>query len=120
MAQQVEIAVRLGFFTSILLALSLVELLAPRRRLTVAKAPRWTSNLCLVVLNTFTARLLIPTTAAALALLAESRSWGLLHQVHWPTWFEVVLAILAFDLAIYLQHVMFHAVPALWRLHMAH
>jgi sterol desaturase/sphingolipid hydroxylase (fatty acid hydroxylase superfamily) len=53
-------------------------------------------------------------------MLAESRSWGLLHQVRWPAWLEVALAVLAFDLAIYLQHVMFHAVPALWRLHMVH
>ena len=30
------------------------------------------------------------------------------------------MSLLAFDLAIYLQHVMFHAVPALWRLHRMH
>jgi sterol desaturase/sphingolipid hydroxylase (fatty acid hydroxylase superfamily) len=28
--------------------------------------------------------------------------------------------VIALDLAIYLQHVMFHAVPILWRLHMVH
>lgn len=100
--------------------MALWELLAPRRRLTVRKAPRWASNLGLVVLNTIAARLLIPVTAVAAAMLAESRGWGLLHLVHWPAWLEVLLAVLAFDLAIYLQHVMFHAVPVLWRLHMVH
>src|SRR5205823_5695174 len=29
-------------------------------------------------------------------------------------------AVVALDLIIYLQHVMFHAVPVLWRLHMVH
>jgi sterol desaturase/sphingolipid hydroxylase (fatty acid hydroxylase superfamily) len=32
----------------------------------------------------------------------------------------VLLAVLLLDLAIYLQHVMFHAVPALWRVHRMH
>lgn len=120
MNQQVEIAVRLGCFVGVLVVMALWELRAPRRTLAVGKSPRWASNLGLVVLNTFAARLLIPITAVAAAMLAQSRGWGLLHQVDWPVWFEVVLAVLAFDLAIYLQHVMFHAVPALWRLHMVH
>jgi len=120
MAPQLEIAVRLGFFGSVLLVMTLWELLAPRRRLTVRKAPRWTSNLGLVALNTVAGRLLMPITAVGTAMLAESRGWGLLHQVHWPTWLEVVLAALALDLAIYLQHVMFHAIPAFWRLHRVH
>lgn len=120
MNQQVEIAVRLGFFVGVLLVMALWEFRAPRRALSVRKSPRWASNLGLVVLNTFAARLLIPITAVAAAMLAQSRGWGLLQQVDWPLWFEVVLAVLAFDLAIYLQHVMFHAVPALWRLHMVH
>lgn len=120
MSEQLEITVRLAFFGGVLLVMTLWELLAPRRRLTVRKSPRWASNLGLVALNVVLARLLIPTTAVAAAFVAQSRGWGLLHLIDWPTWVEVVLAVLAFDLAIYLQHVMFHAVPALWRLHMVH
>ena len=120
MTQQVEIIVRLSFFAGMLLIISVWELAAPRRRLAATKIPRWTSNLGLVALNTVAVRLLIPVTAVAAAIFAESRGWGLLHLVDWPSWLEVVLAVLAFDLAIYLQHVMFHAVPALWRLHMVH
>jgi sterol desaturase/sphingolipid hydroxylase (fatty acid hydroxylase superfamily) len=71
-------------------------------------------------MNIALARLLVPISAVAAAVVAESRGWGLLHQAGWPFWVEVILAVLAFDLAIYLQHVMFHAVPALWRLHMVH
>lgn len=120
MSEQVEIAVRLGFFGSVLLVMTLWELCTPRRSLTVRKAPRWASNLSLVVLNSVMARLIVPITATSAAIIAQTRAWGLLHQVDWPSWGEVVISVLAFDLAIYLQHVMFHAVPVLWRLHMVH
>ena len=100
--------------------MTLWELFAPRRPLTVRKAPRWASNLSLVALNIVLARLIFPITAMSAAIIAQSRAWGLLHQVNWPSWVEVVLAVLAFDLAIYLQHVMFHAVPMFWRLHLVH
>lgn len=120
MSERVELAVRLGCFAAVLLAMALWQWLAPRRPLTVRKAPRWASNLALAVTNAVLARLLIPITAVGAAMFAEARDWGLLHLVEWPLWVEVVLAVFAFDLAIYLQHVMFHAIPVLWRLHMVH
>jgi sterol desaturase/sphingolipid hydroxylase (fatty acid hydroxylase superfamily) len=120
MPPQYEIAVRLGFFAGVLLLMTAWELLAPRRALTVRKTPRWASNLGLVGLNIVLARLVIPITAIGAAFGAERRGWGLLHLVEWPLWLEIVLAVIVFDLVIYLQHVMFHAVPALWRLHVVH
>ncbi len=120
MSPRTEVTVRLGVFLGVLLLMAIWEVLAPRRPLTVGKPLRWASNLSLVVLNALLARLLIPITAVGATVLAESRGWGLLHLVNWPNWLEIVLAILALDLAIYLQHVMFHAVPAFWRLHMVH
>lgn len=96
------------------------EALLPRRSLLVQKPWRWASNLGLVGLNAVLARAVIPITTVAAAWLAEARGWGLLHLVDWPFWLEVVLAVVVFDFAIYLQHVLFHAVPAFWRLHMVH
>jgi sterol desaturase/sphingolipid hydroxylase (fatty acid hydroxylase superfamily) len=63
---------------------------------------------------------MFPTTAVGLALVAESQGWGLLHATNLPAWVSVLLAVAALDLAIYLQHVLFHAVPVLWRLHRMH
>lgn len=120
MSEQVEVAVRLSCFVGMLVLMTLWELLAPRRAWSVRKGPRRASNLALVAINGVLARLLIPVTAVGAAAFAASRGWGLLHLVDWPAWVEVLLAVLAFDLAIYLQHVMFHAVPLLWRLHMVH
>ncbi len=120
MGPTVEISVRLGCFAGVLLVMATWEVWAPRRVLSVSKATRWRSNLGLVLLNNLAARWVMPLTAVAAAMLAASRGWGVLQLVEWPMWVEAILALLALDLAIYLQHVLFHAVPALWRLHLVH
>jgi sterol desaturase/sphingolipid hydroxylase (fatty acid hydroxylase superfamily) len=115
-----EPAVRLACFAGVLLLMLAWEALAPRRRLTVRRPLRWSGNLGLVLVDTLVVRLLIPVGAAGMALLAAERGWGVLNNIAVPTWLAVALAFVALDLVIYLQHVMFHAVPALWRLHMVH
>jgi sterol desaturase/sphingolipid hydroxylase (fatty acid hydroxylase superfamily) len=115
-----EAVIRLSCFGGVLLLMALWELLAPRRRLTVRRPARWASNLGLVALNTLAVRFLVPLGAAGTALVAQERDWGLFNNLELPGWLAVVLAVVALDLIIYLQHVMFHAVPLLWRLHMVH
>src|SRR3970040_532044 len=115
-----EPAVRLGIFLAVFSAMAFWEIALPRRVLREAKATRWTNNLVLVVLNTIVLRVLFPTTAVGLALAVGESGTGLLNHfaVAYPA--AVVLSILLLDLAIYLQHLMFHAVPALWRPHPIH
>lgn len=117
---QYEPQIRLGFFLGVFAVMGLWEVLAPRRERALSRGIRWTNNLALVALNTVVLRLVIPTAAFGVALLAEDRGWGLLNFAPPPYWVAVALSILVLDLAIYLQHVMFHAVPALWRLHRMH
>ena len=115
-----EPLIRFAFFAGILVLMALAELLMPRRRLTVKKPLRWASNLGLVGLNSVAARILFPVGAVGMALMSEDNSWGLFNNMAAPHWLAVPLAVALLDLAIYLQHVMFHAVPILWRLHMVH
>jgi len=115
-----EAPVRLGAFAALLAAMAAWEVLAPRRTLRVSRLRRWASNLGIVVLNSMLMRLAFPLAAVALAALAHQRGWGLLNQYELPFAVAVVASVIALDLAIYLQHVMFHAVPALWRLHRVH
>jgi sterol desaturase/sphingolipid hydroxylase (fatty acid hydroxylase superfamily) len=115
-----ESTIRLAGFGGVLLLMLLWELLAPRRRLTVSRPLRWSGNLGLVVTGTVVVRLLIPIGAVSMALIAAEHRWGILNNVSLPEWSKVLIAFVALDLVIYLQHVMFHAVPALWRLHMVH
>jgi sterol desaturase/sphingolipid hydroxylase (fatty acid hydroxylase superfamily) len=115
-----ETAIRLGSFLGSLAAMGLGEAIAPRRRLTIPKAWRWASNLGLVTLNTLLLRLLFPAATVGMALSAEARAWGLFNNIEVSPWFAAAISVIALDLVIYLQHVMFHAVPALWRLHRVH
>jgi sterol desaturase/sphingolipid hydroxylase (fatty acid hydroxylase superfamily) len=70
-----------------------------------------------VVLNTFVVRLLFPLAGVGMAFLAQTKGWGVFNLVSAPTWVAIPTAVLLLDLTIYGQHVMFHAVPLLWRLH---
>jgi sterol desaturase/sphingolipid hydroxylase (fatty acid hydroxylase superfamily) len=115
-----EMMIRLAGFAGVFAAMAAWEMLAPRRPLTVRKSPRWFSNLGLVALNAILVRLVLPVSAFGTAVVAAERGWGLLNQWSAPAWVRFVVGVAALDLAIYLQHVLFHAVPALWRLHMVH
>ena len=116
----IEPTIRLGFFLGVFAIMAGWEALLPRRARNVSRWVRWPSNLGIVAVNTLLLRVLIPTAAVGLALTGEARGWGLLNALALPYWLSVVLAVVLLDLAIYLQHVMFHAVPALWRLHRMH
>ena len=115
-----EPAFRLGVFLTLFVSVAGWEVVAPRRQLVLAKGRRWLANMGLVVFNTVAVRLLVPTAAIGAAVFSAEHGWGLLNLIELPEWAEVVLAVVLLDLAIYLQHVMFHAVPLLWRLHMVH
>ncbi len=115
-----EPSIRLGFFFGVFILIGLWEILAPRRRLSVPKALRWANNLGLVVLNTLILRLLFPAAAVGMAVFAADRGWGIFNYLEIPPGLAVLVSVIALDLMIYLQHVMVHAVPALWRLHRVH
>ncbi|MBI3416939.1 MAG: sterol desaturase family protein [Verrucomicrobia bacterium] len=115
-----EPAIRLGFFLGVFALVALWEQLTPRRARSISRWQRWPGNLGVALLDTLLTRIIAPTGAVGFAMLAESRGWGALHFVAWPTWLELLIALLCLDLAIYLQHRAFHFVPALWRLHRMH
>lgn len=115
-----EPQLRLGVFLGVLVIMALWELLAPRRRRDIPRVIRWSNNLALVVIDTIVLRLTFPILAVGLAIMAHERGWGLFNIVEVPAWVAVLASVILLDLVIYLQHVMFHAVPALWRLHRMH
>jgi sterol desaturase/sphingolipid hydroxylase (fatty acid hydroxylase superfamily) len=115
-----ELLIRIGAAVGIFLPLALWEALGPRRRLSVGRARRWPSNLGILLLDATLVRLLIPVAAVGIAVVAAQRGWGLLNITPWPPMLEGLIGFLALDLAIYAQHVAFHKVPVLWRLHRMH
>jgi len=115
-----EAVIRLGFFLGVFFIVAIWELLSPRRVLTTSKTIRWTSNMGVVLIDTLVVRFLFPVMAINVAVMAGENGWGLLNNLDIPDWLSLIAGVLILDLIIYLQHVMFHAVPALWRLHMMH
>lgn len=115
-----EGGLRLGCFLGIFALVAIAETRIPRRPPRIGKRTRWTNNLLLVAFNTLAIRLIFPAAAVGAAVLADERGWGLFHVLTIPSELAVPLSVVLLDLAIYLQHVMFHAVPLFWRLHRVH
>ena len=115
-----EVPVRLGFFFGVFAVMAAWEIRAPKRALTVSKAVRWANNLGLVFFNSFILRLVFPAAAVGMAAFAGEQGWGLLNYYSIPVTAAILLSVIAMDFIIYLQHVMVHAVPVLWRLHRVH
>lgn len=120
MSPTTELAIRLAAFSGVFAAMALWELLAPRRPWAVGRAARWPSNLGVLVVDALAVRLLIPIAAVGVALLAAAHGFGLLYWLGWPAWLAGISGFVALDLVIYAQHVVFHHVPWLWRLHRMH
>lgn len=116
----VETVLRFGAFLGVFVLVALWEVLAPRRPSRFTRAQRWPHNLGLIALNAGIVRLAAPGAAIAVALAGEAHGWGLFNVVTLPSWAAILLGVVLLDLAIYFQHVLFHAVPALWRLHRVH
>jgi sterol desaturase/sphingolipid hydroxylase (fatty acid hydroxylase superfamily) len=115
-----EPTIRLGAFLGVFTVMALWETVAPRRRWAHGRRLRWPNNLGIVVVDAVVLRILFPTAAVGTALLAEQWGWGLINVLGMPAWAAIPASVLLLDLAIYLQHVAFHAVPVLWRLHRLH
>ena len=118
---EIESSIRLGAFLSIFAVMALWEILAPRRELSIAKGRRWLNNLGLVVVNTLVIRFIFPAAAVGTALWAESNSIGLIHWFEvGQLWWVVLASVVLLDLFIWYQHMLFHKIPILWRLHRVH
>ena len=116
-----EMALRLAAFAAVLAAMMAWERFRPRRLRSACDRPqRWRANFGLVAIDAIAVRLIFPAAAVGAAALAEARGWGLLNALEVPAWLAFAIALVILDLAIYAQHVAFHKVPLLWRLHRVH
>jgi sterol desaturase/sphingolipid hydroxylase (fatty acid hydroxylase superfamily) len=115
-----EAALRLIAFLGVFAVVAGWEALSPRRLRRFKRRERWPHNLALLALNGVFLRLMAPGAAIGVAIAGELHGWGLLRALEVPAWAQALAAVVLLDLAIYFQHVLFHAVPVLWRLHRLH
>jgi sterol desaturase/sphingolipid hydroxylase (fatty acid hydroxylase superfamily) len=111
---------RIVSFFAVLSIVALWEIVAPRRVLTTRKGPRWFANLSMIAIATLLVRIIFPLLPVGMAIMAPAHGWGILNIFAPPPWLAVMIAVMALDLVIYLQHVLFHFLPVLWRLHRMH
>ena len=115
-----ENTIRLGVFFGMFSIMALWEVFRPKRPQTLPRSKRWPHNILLTVTNTILMRIILPVFPVGVALWASLEGWGLFNFTELPQLLEIVLAVILLDLAIYTQHVVFHHVPVLWRLHRLH
>lgn len=115
-----EVAIRLSFFLGIFAVMAVWEIASPKRPLTVSKKARWASNLGLVIINSIVIRFIFPAAAVGVAAVAQDNHWGLFNIIEVMPLVAIIVSVVIMDFVIYLQHVMVHAVPVLWRLHRVH
>ncbi len=115
-----EPLVRFGIFLGVVTVMILWEFSRPRRILLQPRRERGVTNLGIIVLNVILVRVTVGAAAYVAAVFAAEESVGLLHWIALPPWMAALITLLVLDFAIYLQHVMAHAVPMLWRLHRVH
>ena len=115
-----ESSIRLGLFITIFLLLAMGEWLWPRRALTQNKFKRWFNNIALMVTGTLLVRVVMPTAAVGAAYMTGQYHMGFANHFEFPLWLEVIAVFVILDFAIYLQHVMFHIMPVMWRFHRVH
>ncbi len=119
-----ETVIRLSAFAGIFLAMALLELALPKRKLTGKKSHRWLTNVAIAGIGSLVVRLMgmlaIPLVALAAAIYAENQGWGIFNLVGLPVWLEFLAAVIILDFAIYIQHVVSHKIPMLWNFHKVH
>lgn len=115
-------SLRLAIFVLVLVLMMLLEHLWPKRKRQQRRVGRWRTNLGLVVLNSVTLKLLGPIAAVTVATYTHDQHWGLMALL--PTnispFIPIILCVILLDFAIYAQHVAFHKIHFLWRLHQVH
>jgi sterol desaturase/sphingolipid hydroxylase (fatty acid hydroxylase superfamily) len=115
-----EKSIRLISFGAVLLLLAAWEVLFQRKKTVDAKPKRWMNNLGLVVLDTLILQAGIVMLPVSFAAFAQSRGLGIFNHLDIPAWAAWIATLVIFDFIIYIQHLLFHFAPTLWRLHQVH
>ncbi|WP_417432512.1 sterol desaturase family protein [Hoeflea sp.] len=119
-----EPVIRLLAFSTIFITLAAIELLAPRLEREemrgAFKSRRWVTNLAMVVLSSVALRIVFPLAAVGTALWAQSQGYGLFPMLGLPLWAAGIVSFILLDFAVWLEHVVSHKWPWLWRIHRMH
>jgi len=112
--------IRLSIFLIMLTSMCIWEVLKPKRDLRFNRKKRWPTNFVLMTINSLFIVVLVPFSTASVALFVNQNHWGLFNMVSLSYEWALIFSIIILDFIIYSQHLIFHNVPFLWRLHQIH
>lgn len=118
--QEFEPQVRLAAFFGIFISMAVLEFLIPRWSRRHSRTRRWTTNGAIVLLDSVVVRLIFPAAAVGAAAYAESQGWGVFRLAGFDPLLAGILAFIILDFAVWLEHVVSHKWPILWRIHKVH
>lgn len=111
---------RFSIFAIVFAGVATLEVFWPRRKQILTRRDRWPGNIGLTILNVLLMRFILPLSLTGFADMANQNGLGILSQITMPLTIQIFLSIVLLDLVIYAQHVVFHQIPFLWRLHRVH
>ncbi len=111
---------RPAIFIGLFLVFACWEVLSPRRSRGHPLLRRWLGNIGILAVGTVLARLILPLAPVSVAVWADQAGVGILNAVKIQPVVAGIFAFLILDLLIYGQHVAFHRIPVLWRIHRMH
>ena len=115
--------IRLIFFIFLLLSFVILESIIPKRKLKFSRFNRWKANFSLVLVDTFILKFFSPILAYGVSVFAYKNEIGLFNLINFidsRSYIVVFLCIIILDFVIYMQHIIFHKIPFLWRFHKLH
>lgn len=115
-----DMHIRLVSFLVVFAVMAAAEVMWPRRTQFLARSRRWPHNIGISFLNIVLVRFCLPITLAGFAVIVSENHWGILSLTDFSLFSKTLVSLILLDLVIYGQHVAFHHIPVLWRLHRVH
>jgi sterol desaturase/sphingolipid hydroxylase (fatty acid hydroxylase superfamily) len=119
-----ESAIRLTAFFVVFTGMALFELWSPRLERAefsgALKSKRWLTNIGILIVSSVMLRIVFPAAAVGVALWAHNTGFGLFNIIAVPPVLSGLVCFIILDFAVWLEHVMSHKWPWLWRIHRVH
>jgi sterol desaturase/sphingolipid hydroxylase (fatty acid hydroxylase superfamily) len=113
-----DFLINVGVIVTVMAIAALIETVLPMFIGSTSGHGRRSANLWLTATSIFSNWLL--ASVAAIAAL-RFRPAGLMAQLHWPLWLQIVTGIVALDFSVgYLSHRAMHMWTPMWRFHQVH
>ena len=112
--------IRLTVFILTFITLVLLEIFFSYRKRELSRKDRWVGNIGLIFISNIIVKAILPLGLISFSLFFQEKGWGVFNIVEGNAFVKIVISVILLDGLIYFQHVLFHKIPFIWRLHRVH